>query len=236
MYDPALGRWHVVDPLTEWHFNATPYHYCFNNPVKFIDPTGMDTTYNVIEPLPEVTVSATRPKWIKRVLSKIGRALSAADEAVAGNSTYEKEGGIHGTGSNGGGNENSTAKNPDSESVDMDLILAINPKAGSLGGKTSLHPVRMKKSIDSGIKAGKKIQEMASDKEIVESRTGPSEKRTASANQPVPSTAQKIDTVVNPFDSVQGVPISKDGIIVNSTIYKNDTLISDTTVNGWFLK
>ena len=45
MYDPALGRWHSIDPVTEEHFNYTPYHYTFNNPINFIDVLGMDTTW-----------------------------------------------------------------------------------------------------------------------------------------------------------------------------------------------
>ena len=40
-YDAALGRWHVVDPLAEKYYSTTPYGYCLNNPVKYIDPTGM---------------------------------------------------------------------------------------------------------------------------------------------------------------------------------------------------
>ena len=41
MYDPALGRWHVLDPLADLAPGITPYRYGFNNPVSFTDPTGM---------------------------------------------------------------------------------------------------------------------------------------------------------------------------------------------------
>ena len=40
-YDAALGRWLTVDPLAEVQPNKTPYHYCSNNPITRIDPTGM---------------------------------------------------------------------------------------------------------------------------------------------------------------------------------------------------
>ena len=40
-YDAALGRWHVVDPLAEKYYSTSPYAYCLNNPVKYVDPTGM---------------------------------------------------------------------------------------------------------------------------------------------------------------------------------------------------
>jgi len=42
-YDPVLGRWHSVDPLAEKHFDYTPYAYVFNNPIKYIDPFGLDS-------------------------------------------------------------------------------------------------------------------------------------------------------------------------------------------------
>jgi hypothetical protein len=41
MYDPALARWHSIDPKTEEAYNWTPYRYAFNNPLRFIDPDGM---------------------------------------------------------------------------------------------------------------------------------------------------------------------------------------------------
>lgn len=44
MYDPALGRWHVMDPAIEdAHHDYSPYAYVYNNPVIFIDPYGLDS-------------------------------------------------------------------------------------------------------------------------------------------------------------------------------------------------
>jgi RHS repeat-associated protein len=42
MYDPQIGRFHTVDPLTEKFYFLTPYQYGSNNPVTNIDIDGLE--------------------------------------------------------------------------------------------------------------------------------------------------------------------------------------------------
>ncbi|MCI5055768.1 MAG: RHS repeat-associated core domain-containing protein, partial [Flavobacteriales bacterium] len=41
-YDPSIARWHAIDPLADDFSNWNPYHYVHNNPMKLVDPTGMN--------------------------------------------------------------------------------------------------------------------------------------------------------------------------------------------------
>ncbi len=40
--EPALGRFLSIDPLAEKYYSVSPYVYCANNPVNYIDPDGKD--------------------------------------------------------------------------------------------------------------------------------------------------------------------------------------------------
>lgn len=40
MYQPDLGRWFNVDPLSEDYLDFSPYHFSGNNPVRFVDVDG----------------------------------------------------------------------------------------------------------------------------------------------------------------------------------------------------
>ena len=49
MSDPALGRWHVVDPLAEKYYDVSPYVMCGNDPVNCLDPDGKEIWVQYID-------------------------------------------------------------------------------------------------------------------------------------------------------------------------------------------
>ena len=44
-YNSLLGRWDRIDPLCEKYYSVSPYAYCANNPVSFVDVNGCDSVY-----------------------------------------------------------------------------------------------------------------------------------------------------------------------------------------------
>ena len=180
-YDPTLGRWHSVDPMAENHFSYTPYHYVFNNPVRFIDLFGLDTTYYVppIEPINVYPPSRNENRPVERsVLDQFAEWFRRhfGNSALEGSYTYEKPVGLYFTSRDGQGEENSTAKNTESGG-NIDDILALDPGAGQYS-RSSLWAAKGINDLYKATKAASTIK-MTSDRDIVNNNTGTAEKTDA---------------------------------------------------------
>jgi len=73
-YDPQIGRWHSVDLLAEKYTHVSPYTYCADNPISFIDPNGKE-----IDP-------ASQQEWDKQkryVTSERDRLQNNANNLLA---------------------------------------------------------------------------------------------------------------------------------------------------------
>ncbi len=85
MYDPALGRFMQLDPLTETRSDWTPYRFAYNNPLKFTDPSGMI----------EVSVNGEKVKgklkraYIRGVKNLIKSSKSSSESSDSDNNGFD---------------------------------------------------------------------------------------------------------------------------------------------------
>lgn len=59
MYDPKFRlSWNASDPLVEKYYPVSTYAYCFNNPIKYIDPDGQKALVSINDKAQIVTIHA----------------------------------------------------------------------------------------------------------------------------------------------------------------------------------
>ncbi len=75
---PAYGRFTSVDPLAEKYYSISPYVYCYNNPVKYIDPDGRSSV---------LTLPARAAKH-GRNMYRAAKAFLFGSSTVAGANVY----------------------------------------------------------------------------------------------------------------------------------------------------
>lgn len=66
------ARWLSVDPLADKYPGWSPYNYCINNPLKFIDPNG-DSVWVYAERLGSGTFSNGNRNWMESIIGYLSR-------------------------------------------------------------------------------------------------------------------------------------------------------------------
>jgi len=61
-YDAEIGRLNVVDQLADAAYDWSPYRYGYNNPIRFIDPSGMLEDNHEIYDDGRIEVTRTKDK------------------------------------------------------------------------------------------------------------------------------------------------------------------------------
>ena len=113
-YDPALGRWMNVDPLSEMSRKTSPYVYALNNPVYFIDPDGMMAEASSDKSGSDSNNSSSGENQVSLGIAGIKLDLNQKVGAV---SYFNYDGGNNGNNSNDKSSEKNEV-NSSSESLD----------------------------------------------------------------------------------------------------------------------
>ena len=79
-YSPTLRRWMTPDPLSEKYYGISPYTFCNNNPVNFVDPDGeaWGKAFKVVKKVSKTAIAGNKVH-LKSILKN--EILGIADNA-----------------------------------------------------------------------------------------------------------------------------------------------------------
>ena len=81
MYDAQIGRWHVQDGRAEKYISFSPFHYCANNPISYLDVDGNEFTNEAWN-------------WVKRLIANMSGRLQSIDNEVEDKQSKIDKGGL----------------------------------------------------------------------------------------------------------------------------------------------
>ncbi len=89
MYDPTIARWNSIDPLAFLFQNHSQYNYCFNNPINYTDPSGMNPQEDEIEILTEIKPIIVTADRIRPSVSRPVSILSLPRKVTVNRAIYK---------------------------------------------------------------------------------------------------------------------------------------------------
>ena len=85
LYDPSAAFWTSPDPLCEKYYNISPYAFCNDNPVTFIDPDGRK--WKTLEDKEKATriqeISMFHVRSLEKAIQKIKRKIEVANNDIS---------------------------------------------------------------------------------------------------------------------------------------------------------
>lgn len=175
-YDPAIGRFMSIDPLTEKYEDYTPYQFSSNQPVHAKELEGLESSNDLNKQTPtqraynsktgntdlaKLVVYATAD-FLESINTYVREKIEPSDKEITTTATSKK---------GGGENEKSTGKKV-GDNISADAFLDGAPGAAKNGNNLKSNKDIMKGAADLGKLSSKVDKAIKSVKDVIKENSG----------------------------------------------------------------